>query len=236
MTYKILILRRPRSGRLEGRTRIIQQTETRPHATKLRCTGEIPILPTISRGQSRPETELPMRGPRLDRIDRRILQLLQANGRMTNIALARRVGISPPPCLRRMRALEAAGLIRGYHADLAPEALGFAVTVFAQIGLASQAERDLKAFETLVLSWPEVREAHMLAGETDFLLKIVAPDWDSYQRFLSVKLTSAPNVNQVKSALVLRVSKSVPGVPLAEEPDVEAPAVLSETVGLARTR
>jgi len=159
-----------------------------------------------------------MRGPRLDRIDRHILQLLQANGRMTNIALARKVGISPPPCLRRMRALEAAGLIRGYHADLAPEALGFAVTVFAQIGLLSQAERDLKAFEDLVLSWPEVREAHMLAGETDFLLKIVAPDWDSYQRFLSDKLTSAPNVNQVKSALVLRVSKSAPGVPLAEEP------------------
>jgi len=157
-----------------------------------------------------------MRGPKLDRIDRQILQLLQAHGRMTNIALARRVGISPPPCLRRVRALEAAGLIRGYHADLAPEALGFTVTVFAQIGLASQAESDLKAFETLVLSWPEVREAHMLAGETDFLLKIVAPDWDSYQRFLSVKLTAAPNVAHVKSALVLRVSKSAPGVPLDE--------------------
>ena len=157
-----------------------------------------------------------MRGPRLDHIDRRILQLLQANGRMTNIALARRVGISPPPCLRRMRALEAAGLIRGYHADLAPEPLGFAVTIFAQIGLLSQAEKDLKAFEDLVLSWPEVREAHMLAGETDFLLKIVATDWDSYQRFLSAKLTAAPNVAQVKSALVLRVSKSAPGVPLAE--------------------
>ena len=178
--------------------------------------------------------ELRMRGPRLDRIDRRILQLLQDNGRMTNIALARRVGISPPPCLRRMRALEAAGLIRGYHADLAPEALGFAVTVFAQIGLASQAERDLKAFETLVASWPEVREAHMLAGETDFLLKIVAPDWDSYQRFLSAKLTAAPNVNQVKSALVLRVSKSAPGVPLAEEP--EETVLFSEMPALARTR
>ena len=163
-----------------------------------------------------------MRGPRLDRIDRHILQLLQANGRMTNIALARLVGISPPPCLRRMRALEAAGLIRGYHADLAPEALGFAVTVFAQIGLASQAERDLKAFEDLVLTWPEVREAHMLAGETDFLLKIVAPDWDSYQHFLSDKLTSAPNVNQVKSALVLRVSKSAPGVPLADGDETNA--------------
>jgi len=157
-----------------------------------------------------------MRGPKLDRIDRHILRLLQAEGRITNIALARRVGISPPPCLRRVRALEAAGLIRGYHADLLPEALGFAVTIFAQIGLASQAETDLKAFETLVLSWPEVREAHMLAGETDFLLKIVAPDWDSYQRFLSDRLTAAPNVAHVKSALVLRVSKSALGVPLGE--------------------
>ena len=157
-----------------------------------------------------------MRGPRLDRIDRQILQLLQSDGRMTNIELARRVGITPPPCLRRVRALEAAGLIRGYHADLAPQALGFAVAVFAQVGLARQAESDLKAFEDLVASWPEVREAHMLAGETDFLLKIVAPDWDSYQRFLSAKLTAAPNVNQVKSALVLRVSKAAAGVPLAE--------------------
>ncbi len=169
-----------------------------------------------------------MRGPKLDRIDRHILDLLQANGRMTNIALARRVGISPPPCLRRVRALEMAGLIRGYHADLSPEALGFAVTVFAQIGLLSQAEADLKAFENLVAAWPEVREAHMLAGETDFLLKIVAPDWDSYQRFLSSKLTAAPNVAQVKSALVLRVSKSVPGVPLAEAPEAE------ETTGSLR--
>jgi DNA-binding Lrp family transcriptional regulator len=157
-----------------------------------------------------------MRGPRLDRIDRQILQLLQEDGRMTNLELARQVGISPPPCLRRVRALEAAGYIRGYHARLMPEQLGFAVTVFAQIGLQSQAENDLQAFENLVRGWPEVREAHMLAGETDFLLKIVAPDWDSYQRFLSARLTAAPNVAHVKSALVLRVSKSLPGVPLAE--------------------
>ena len=157
-----------------------------------------------------------MRGPKLDRIDRHILQLLQGDGRMTNIELARRVGITPPPCLRRVRALEAAGLIRGYHAELAPQELGFGVAVFAQVGLARQAESDLKAFEDLVATWQEVREAHMLAGETDFLLKIVAPDWDSYQRFLSAKLTAAPNVNQVKSALVLRVSKAAPGVPLAE--------------------
>ena len=164
-----------------------------------------------------------MRGPRLDRIDRHILQLLQSDGRMTNIELARRVGISPPPCLRRVRALEAAGLIRGYHAELAAEALGFAVTVFAMIGLRSQAERDLRAFENMVADWPEVREAHMLAGETDFLLKIVAPDWDSYQRFLSGRLTVAPNVAHVKSALVLRVSKFAPGVPLAAADEGTAP-------------
>jgi DNA-binding Lrp family transcriptional regulator len=172
-----------------------------------------------------------MRGPRLDRIDRQILHLLQADGRMTNIELARRVGISPPPCLRRVRALEAAGLIRGYHADLAPEALGFAVTVFAQIGLASQAESDLRSFEALVSTWPEVREAYMLAGETDFLLKIVAPDWDSYQRFLSIKLTAAPNVAHVKSALVLRVSKAAPGVPLAETGAPAPPGKLAVAPG-----
>jgi DNA-binding Lrp family transcriptional regulator len=159
-----------------------------------------------------------MRGPKLDRIDRQILALLQSDGRMTNIELARRVGISPPPCLRRVRALEEAGLIRGYHADLAAEALGFGVTVFAQVGLRSQAETDLRAFETLVASWPEVREAHMLAGETDFMLKIVAADWDSYQRFLSARLTAAPNVAHVKSAMVLRVSKAAPGVPIGGVP------------------
>ena len=160
-----------------------------------------------------------MRRIKLDRIDRRILRNLQEDGRMTNVELARRAGISAPPCLRRVRALEEAGLIRGYHAELAAEALGYAVTVFAQVGLSSQAEADLQAFERLVAGWPEVREAHMLAGETDFLLKIVAADWDSYQRFLSAKLTSAPNVSHVKSALAIRTSKLLPGVPIeAEEP------------------
>src|SRR5438045_6895080 len=126
-----------------------------------------------------------MRRVKLDRIDRRILRDLQGDGRMTNVDLAKRAGISAPPCLRRVRALEEAGLIRGYHADINPEALGFGVTVFAQVGLASQAEPDLKAFEALMMNWPEVREANMLAGETDFLLKIVAVDWDSYPRCLT---------------------------------------------------
>lgn len=157
-----------------------------------------------------------MRRIRLDRIDRRILRNLLIDGRMTNVELARRVGISAPPCLRRVRALEEAGIIRGYHAELAPETLGYAVTVFAQVGLSSQAEVDLKAFEKLIATWPEVREAYMLAGETDFMLKIVARDWDSYQRFLSEKLTSAQNVSQVKSALMLRVSKHDPGVPIPD--------------------
>src|SRR3954452_17310557 len=157
-----------------------------------------------------------MGGPNLGPIGRQILALLQSDGRMTNIEPGRRGGLSPPPRLRRVRALEEAGLIRGYHADLAAEALGFGVTVFAQVGLQSQAEADLRAFETLVAGWPEVRETHMLAGETDFLLKIVASDWDSYQRFLSARLTTAPNVAHVKSALVLRVSKSASGVPIDE--------------------
>jgi DNA-binding Lrp family transcriptional regulator len=155
-----------------------------------------------------------MRHVKLDKIDRRILRDLQADGRMTNVELARRAGISAPPCLRRVRALEEAGLIRGYHADVNPEALGYAVTVFAHVGLASQAEPDLKAFEVLVATWPEVREANMLAGETDFLLKIVAEDWDSYQRFLTTKLTAAPNVSHVKSALAIRSSKYEAGVPI----------------------
>jgi len=162
-----------------------------------------------------------MRRVKLDRIDRRILRDLQNDGRMTNVELARRAGISAPPCLRRVRALEEAGFIRGYHADINPDALGFGVTVFAQVGLSSQAEVDLKKFEELVNSWSMVRECNMLAGEYDFLLKIVAEDWDDYQRFLTTKLTAAPNVSHVKSALSIRTSKHTPGVPI----DVDSPDI-----------
>jgi len=158
-----------------------------------------------------------MRRVKLDRIDRKILSDLQQNGRMTNVELASRAGISAPPCLRRVRALEEAGFIRGYHADVNAELLGYGVTVFAQVGLSSQAEADLKAFEALMQSWPEVRECHMLAGETDFLLKVVATDWDAYQRFVTTRLTAAPNVSHVKSALAIRSTKNAPGVPIAVE-------------------
>jgi DNA-binding Lrp family transcriptional regulator len=159
-----------------------------------------------------------MRRIKLDRIDRRILRDLQEDGRMTNVELAHRAGISAPPCLRRVRALEEAGYIKGYHAAIEPDALGYGVTVFAHVGLVSQAEGDLKAFEDLVGGWSEVREAHMLAGETDFLLKVVATDWDSYHKFLTTKLTTAPNVSHVKSALAIRSSKFAVGVPI----DVDA--------------
>ena len=172
-----------------------------------------------------------MRRVKLDRIDRRILRDLQTDGRMTNVELARRAGISAPPCLRRVRALEQADVIRGYHADVNPEALGYGVTVFAQVGLASQSEPDLKRFEELVNDWPMVRECNMLAGETDFLMKIVAEDWDHYQRFLTQQLTAAPNVSHVKSALAIRRSKMVPGVPISDE-DIEGDADVDEEDGI----
>lgn len=154
---------------------------------------------------------------KLDRIDRRILTDLQDSGRMTNVELAQRAGISAPPCLRRVRALERAGIIKGYHADLSPEALGYSVAVFALVGLKSQAETDLKAFGDLMGDWPEVRECHMLTGQDDFLLKIVAETWDEYQKFLTTRLTSAPNVSHVKSMMVLRTPKQMPGVPIHVE-------------------
>ena len=145
-----------------------------------------------------------MPGQKLDPIDRKILAELQADGRMTNVELSRRVGISAPPCLRRVRALEEAGLIRGYHADIDPRELGFDVQVFAMVGLSSQAERDLSAFEALARTWSLVRECHMLNGEIDFILKCIAPDLSTFQRFLTEDLTAAPNVASVKTSLVIR--------------------------------
>ncbi len=150
---------------------------------------------------------------RLDPIDRKILAELQADGRMTNVELARRVGISAPPCLRRVRALEESGLIRGYHADINARALGFEVQVFVMVGLDNQAETALSAFEERCRNWPLVRECHMLNGEVDFILKCVAPDLSSFQSFLTGELLTAPNVASVKTSLVIRDAKDEPGVP-----------------------
>jgi DNA-binding Lrp family transcriptional regulator len=150
---------------------------------------------------------------RLDDIDRKILAELQADGRMTNVELAKRVGISAPPCLRRVRTLEEAGYIQGYHADVNPRELGFEVQVFAMVRLQSQAESDLSAFEGRCRDWPLVRECHMLNGEIDFVLKCVAPDLSSFQTFLTGQLTAAENVASVKTSLVIRCAKDEPGVP-----------------------
>jgi DNA-binding Lrp family transcriptional regulator len=155
----------------------------------------------------------------LDSIDRQILRELQDDGRMTNVDLAARVGLTAPPCLRRVRSLEEEGAIRGYHAELDPRRLGYGITVFAMVSLKSQAEADLRTFETHVATLSGVRECHMLNGEIDFILKIVARDLEEFQRFLTTHITPAPNVAGVKTSLTIRTSKSLPGVPVPEVED-----------------
>ncbi len=153
----------------------------------------------------------------LDPIDRQILRELQADGRMTNVELAGRVGLTAPPCLRRVRTLEEEGTIRGYHAELDAGRLGYGITVFAMVSLKTQAEADLKAFEAHVASLDPVRECHMLNGEIDFMLKIVAHDLQEFQAFLTTHITPAPNVAGVKTSLTIRTAKSVSGVPVRTE-------------------
>ena len=157
---------------------------------------------------------LPAPPPRLDAIDRTILAELQEDGRITNVELARRAGLTAPPCLRRVRALEEEGVIDSYHARLNAEALGYGITVFALVSLRSQAEEDLRAFEAHVAALPQVRECHMLNGEIDFILKIVAHDLQSFQTFLTSRLTTAPHVAGVKTSLVIRTAKELIGVPV----------------------
>jgi DNA-binding Lrp family transcriptional regulator len=151
----------------------------------------------------------------LDATDWRILRELQADGRITNLALAGKIGLSPPPCLRRVRALEEAGLIKGYTALLDEAALGFPLTAYAMVRLHNQAEKDLRAFENALLGWPLVREAHMLSGESDYMLKCVARDLTSFQGFVLDQLTAAPNVASVKTFLTIRWAKREFGVPIA---------------------
>lgn len=152
----------------------------------------------------------------LDSIDRVILSALQEEGRITNVELARRAGLTAPPCLRRVRALEEDGTIRSYHARLDASALGYGITAFAMVSLRSQAEDDLKAFEAHVAALPLVRECHMLNGEVDFILKIVAHDLQHFQDFLTTHLTPTPNVASVKTSLTIRTSKTLPGVPVSD--------------------
>lgn len=151
--------------------------------------------------------------PEIDAIDRRILIELQQDGRMTNVELARRAGISAPPCLRRVRRLEEAGVIRGYHADTDPQRLGYSITFFAVVGLESQKETALAAFETMVGAWPEVRECHMIRGGGDFLLRLVARD-TAAENELTRRLTEAAGVARVQTLQTIRTSRMEAGVPL----------------------
>lgn len=157
---------------------------------------------------------------RLDAIDLKILAELQADGRMTNVELSRRVGISAPPCLRRVRALEEAGYIRGYRALLDEKRLGFEVVAFAMVHLSSQADADLNAFESFVREQPLVRECWMLSGEIDFILKCVAPDLKTFQALVN-ELTAAPHVRNVKTSLTLRNPKDHAMVPM----EMKAPLI-----------
>jgi len=151
--------------------------------------------------------------PDLDAIDRRILAELQLDGRMTNVELARRAGISAPPCLRRVRRLEEAGIILGYHAESDPQKLGWEITFFAIVGLESQKEIVLSAFERMVGAWPEVRECHMIRGGGDFLLRLVARD-TAHENQLTQRLTGADHVSRVQTLQTIRTSVSLAGVPL----------------------
>ncbi|MGC8468691.1 MAG: Lrp/AsnC family transcriptional regulator [Acetobacteraceae bacterium] len=151
--------------------------------------------------------------PALDGIDRLILAALQEDGRMTNVALAERAGISAPPCLRRVRRLERAGILRGYHADTDPARLGWTITFFAIVGLDSQKESVLSGFEQMVANWPEVRECHMIRGGGDFLLRLLARD-AAHENQLTQRLTGAANVSRVQTLQTIRTSRDLAGVPL----------------------
>lgn len=163
-----------------------------------------------------------MKHVKLDRIDLRILRELQKDGRMTNVELAARVGISAPPCLRRVRALEEAGYIRGYHADIAGDKLGYGITVFTLVSLTNHAESDLHEFARLAETWPQVRECYMMTGDADFIIRIVAESWEAFQNFLTHQLAGAPNVAHVKSAPAMQRTKYEPGVPIDDKPSALA--------------
>ena len=144
----------------------------------------------------------------LDAIDWKILRELQADGRMTNVELSRRVGISAPPCLRRVKRLEDSGIIRGYRALLNAPALGMDVVAFCLVGLHHQSDAELRIFAERTRGWPIVRDAWMVSGESDFLLHCVARDLGTFQSFVIEELTSAPNVDTVRTALTIRQVKS----------------------------
>ena len=158
-----------------------------------------------------------MKHVKLDRTDIRILRELQHDGSITNVDLAKKVGISPPPCLRRVRALEEAGFIRSYHADIAADKMGFGITVFTMVSLVNHSESDIAHFAKLLEGWPQVRESYLMTGDIDYLLKIVAEDWEAFQKFVTTQLTGAANIAHIKSLPAMRRTKYCPGVPIEDK-------------------
>jgi DNA-binding Lrp family transcriptional regulator len=152
--------------------------------------------------------------PKIDKIDCKILADLQTNGRMTNVELANRAGISAPPCLRRIRNLEDQGIIKGYFSNLDAKKLGFGVTAFVTVRLKEQNDEDMIAFEAEIMKNNKIREAYVISGDYDYMLRVVAHDWEEYQIFLSEKLTRMKNVSSVRSSMQVKTAKYEPGVPI----------------------
>lgn len=155
-----------------------------------------------------------MKRSKLDKIDLRILSDLQENGRMTNVDLAQNAGISAPPCLRRVRALEDNGYIEGYNAHVNKNYLGWTVTAYTSITLASAGDKDIQKFVETVDEWDQVRDCYTMIGDADFLLKIVARDFDDYQNFVQTNLTGIENIKTIKSNMIMKAIFKKPGVPI----------------------
>lgn len=150
-------------------------------------------------------------------VDAKILRRLQNNARISNVDLARAVGLSPSPCLRRVRALEDSGLIRSYAALLEPSALGLDVSVFVRVSLEKQVEKALERFEAAVMKRSEVMECYLMTGDSDYLLRVVVPDIESFERFLLDHLTRIPGVASIKSSFALKQVKYRTALPLPED-------------------
>jgi Lrp/AsnC family leucine-responsive transcriptional regulator len=150
----------------------------------------------------------------MDQTDLKILRLLQRDAHMTAEALGRAVGLSPSPCLRRIRALEKAGILTGYVALVDQKQVGLPVSVFISVKLERQREEELDAFEAAVTQWPEVVEAYLMTGQQDFLLRVVVADLDAYERFLKTRLTRLDGVAAIQSSFALGQVKHTNVLPL----------------------
>lgn len=156
----------------------------------------------------------PMPKHELDAYDRRILEALQKNGRLTNVELAEQIGLSPSPCLRRVRMLEESGVIQGYEARLAPDEVGLGLTVFVGVKVERHHERDAEQFRKEVSALPEVIAAHLVSGESDFLLQVVVPDLRGYERFLLGTLLKLTGVKDIRSNFAIQTVKPQSPLPL----------------------